>query len=71
MSVQIEVDGLVQGHVHDFFLPDMRSADEEKLVHANAYYTLNEIPKADNESEVGDANAPTLAITSRTHQNNI
>ncbi|TWT89403.1 DUF7133 domain-containing protein [Neorhodopirellula pilleata] len=45
MSVVIEVDGLVQGHVHDFFLPDLRSRDQEKLLHANAYYTLNEIPK--------------------------
>lgn len=56
-SVQIEVDGLIQGHVHDFFLADMRSAGDEKLVHANAYYTLNEIPKADGESEVGNAAA--------------
>jgi len=43
-SVQIEVDGMVRGHVHDFYLPAMRSSGEEKLVHANAYYTLNEIP---------------------------
>ena len=59
-SVEIDVDGLVQGHVHDFFLPEMRSASDEKLVHANAYYTLNEIPKTNNESKVGDADAPTL-----------
>jgi hypothetical protein len=43
-SVEIVVDGLVQGHVHDFYLPDMRSADDEKLLHTSAYYTLNEIP---------------------------
>lgn len=45
LRVQIVVDGLVQGHVHDFHLPDMRSSDNDKLVHANAYYTLNEIPQ--------------------------
>ncbi len=52
MSVVIKVDGLVQGHVHDFFLPDMRSGDQDKLLHANAYYTLNEIPKPDSEQKV-------------------
>lgn len=44
LSVLIDVAGLVQGHVHDFHLPNMRSADEERLLHASAYYTLNEIP---------------------------
>jgi hypothetical protein len=46
MSVVIQVDGLMQGHVHDFFLPDMRSSDQDQLLHANAYYTLNEIPQS-------------------------
>lgn len=45
-SVDLKVDGLVQGHVHDFHLPDMRSADGEPLLHSSAYYTLNEIPNA-------------------------
>jgi hypothetical protein len=45
LRVVIDVDGLVQGHVHDFYLPNMRSAQGEKLVHTSAYYTLNEIPK--------------------------
>ncbi|MEM9366214.1 MAG: ThuA domain-containing protein [Planctomycetota bacterium] len=45
MRVLIEVDGRVQGHVHDFFLPEMRSLDQDPLLHANAYYTLNEIPQ--------------------------
>lgn len=44
LSVVVEVDGLVQGHVHDFHLPKMKSADGESLLHASAYYTLNEIP---------------------------
>ena len=45
MRVQLEVDGLVQGHVHDFYLPAMRSAENEDLLHTSAYYTLNEIPR--------------------------
>ncbi|TWU54316.1 Trehalose utilization [Rubripirellula tenax] len=52
MSVVIKVNGLVQGHVHDFFLPDMRSSDDDKLLHANAYYTLNEIPNTDSAPKV-------------------
>ncbi len=47
MKVEIVVDNLVQGHVHDFYLPNMRSAKHEQLLHASAYYTLNEIPKPD------------------------
>lgn len=48
LSVLINVHGLVQGHVHDFYLPAMRSADQERLLHASAYYTLNEIPNSEN-----------------------
>ena len=44
LGVEIVVDGLVQGHVHDFHLPGIRSADGEALLHTRAYYTLNEIP---------------------------
>ena len=51
LRVQITVDGLVQGHVHDFFLPELRSADGEKLLHTSAYYTLNEIPKTIAEEQ--------------------
>lgn len=45
LSVSIEIDGMVQGHVHDFYLPTMRSTEDDKLLHTSAYYTLNEIPK--------------------------
>lgn len=45
LSVRLTIDGLVQGHVHDFDLTPLRSADDERLVHVKAYYTLNEIPK--------------------------
>ncbi len=44
LGVRIRVDGLVQGHVHAFHLPGLRSGDGEPLLHDRAYYTLNEIP---------------------------
>ncbi|HIE99395.1 MAG TPA: hypothetical protein EYQ63_20945, partial [Fuerstia sp.] len=44
LQVRLRVAGLVQGHVHDFDLEPMRSAEGSSLVHSNAYYTLNEIP---------------------------
>jgi hypothetical protein len=47
LRVELQVDGLMQGHVHDFYLPDLQSAEGEKLLHSSAYYTLNEIPHAD------------------------
>ena len=45
MTVDLKVDNRVQGHVHDFRLPAIRSNEGEPLVHADAYYTLNEIPR--------------------------
>lgn len=44
-QAHLTVEGLVPGHVHDFDLQQIRSAENERLVHAKAYYTLNEIPK--------------------------
>ena len=44
LQVDIKVEGLVQGHVHEFDLEPMREPGGGKLVHENAYYTLNEIP---------------------------
>ncbi|MFK7822414.1 MAG: hypothetical protein AB8G99_27210 [Planctomycetaceae bacterium] len=45
LSVELQVDGLVQGHVHDFDLSGVLSSEGKKLVHTKAYYTLNEIPR--------------------------
>ncbi|MCA9163001.1 MAG: hypothetical protein KDA62_08480 [Planctomycetales bacterium] len=45
LQVHLRIDGLQQGHVHDFDFQNVRSRDGEPLVHAKAYYTLNEIPK--------------------------
>jgi hypothetical protein len=44
LQAHLQIEGLVQGHVHDFDLQQIRSADGKKLVHVKAYYTLNEIP---------------------------
>ncbi len=45
LQVHLQIDGLVQGHVHDFDFERVRSAENTPLVHTNAYYTLNEIPR--------------------------
>ncbi len=44
-SVQLVVDGLVQGHVHEFDFGGVRAQDGAPLLHTKAYYTLNRIPK--------------------------
>ena len=70
IRVNIEVDGLVQGHVHDFYLPDLRSGADEKLLHTSAYYTLNEIPAGEGTAEPAngvsktDKEEPWLTISS-------
>lgn len=45
MSVRVYLDGIVEGHIHDFNLAPMLSKDGGKLLHTKAYYTVNEIPK--------------------------
>ena len=45
LQVELDINGLVQGHVHDFDLQPVRAASGEPLLHVNAYYTLNEIPE--------------------------
>lgn len=44
LQVRITLNKLVKGHVHEFDLSRMRSQKNRKLVHPNAYYTVNEIP---------------------------
>ena len=45
LRVRLKVDGLVQGHVHEFDVSNLRSNTSETPLHIKAYYTLNEIPK--------------------------
>lgn len=51
LKVELQVASLMQGHVHDFYLPDLQSAEGEKLLHTSAYYTLNEIPQPEAAKE--------------------
>lgn len=44
LSVELEIDGWVQGHVHHLMSKGVKSADGDPLWHTDAYYTLNEIP---------------------------
>jgi glucose/arabinose dehydrogenase len=41
LSVVLEIDGLQVGHIHELHANGLRSADGEKLLHSEAYYTLN------------------------------
>jgi len=44
-SVHLVVDGMVEGHVHEFDLTGVQLSKQRPLVHQHAYYTLNRIPK--------------------------
>jgi hypothetical protein len=43
-SVRLLIDGLVEGHIHEFHFPGLRNAGGEPLLHDKAFYTLNKIP---------------------------
>jgi hypothetical protein len=43
-SVRLRIEGLVKGHVHHLKSAGVKSADGLPLLHADAYYTLNNIP---------------------------
>jgi len=45
LSVRLYVDGLQKGHVHELHLDGVQSAAGIPLLHKEAYYTLNNIPK--------------------------
>ena len=45
LTVRLKVRGLVKGHVHHLSLPGVRSKQHQSLLHKDAFYTLNEIPK--------------------------
>ncbi len=45
LSARIVLDTLAKGHVHEFDLGALRSRDGEELLHRDAYYTVNEVPK--------------------------
>jgi hypothetical protein len=47
-TVHLKVAGLRELFVHELSAPGIRSKDQESLLHPQAYYTLNRIPKEQN-----------------------
>jgi hypothetical protein len=45
LRVRLLVDGLQRGHVHHLISAGVRSATQAELLHKDAYYTLNYLPK--------------------------
>ncbi len=43
-SVELMIDGLQIGHIHELHLPGVRSEKKQPLLHPAAYYTLNYLP---------------------------
>jgi hypothetical protein len=44
LRVDLVIDGLQKGHVHELHLPGIQTSEGEKVLHPVAYYTLNQIP---------------------------
>ena len=44
-SVRLVLDRLRPGYVHELKMAGVRSADGEPLLHDEAYYTLNRVPR--------------------------
>jgi hypothetical protein len=44
-SVRLIIDGLQEGHIHELVSAGVKSANDLPLLHKEAYYTLNRIPK--------------------------
>lgn len=44
LSAKVKLEKLEQGFVYEFDLAQIRSSNQEALLHRNAYYTVNEIP---------------------------
>ena len=43
--MSLSVTGFHKGRIYDLHMNGVRSADGEPLLHGEAYYTLNRIPK--------------------------
>lgn len=48
MSARIQLDVMTKGHIHHLDCSGLRSAKGSPLWHPNSYYTLNQIPQANN-----------------------
>ena len=47
MAATLTLDQVRRGHVHEFDLEALRSRDAEALLHHDAYYTVNEVPRGE------------------------
>ncbi len=45
LNVQLDLEKILEGHVHDFDFSKVLSKDKKPLLHTKAYYTVNEIPR--------------------------
>ena len=45
MTVDLIVDGIVKGHIHELSCKGVRNKSGDELLHDTGYYTLNEIPE--------------------------
>lgn len=46
LEVRLFLSAIKKGHIHDLHMPDMKSKDQDALLHKRAYYTVNEIPRS-------------------------
>jgi len=51
LTATLVLDAVTVGHVHEFDLAELRSADGEELLHRHAYYTVNEVPEGEGHEE--------------------
>ena len=45
LSARLIIDGLQEGHIHELVSAGVKSAAGLSLLHKEAYYTLNRIPR--------------------------
>jgi hypothetical protein len=53
-SVRLTIEGLQEGHVHELHAEGVRSEAGLPLLHKEAYYTLNQIPKSGEATAAGE-----------------
>jgi hypothetical protein len=47
LSVLIQLEAIVEDHIHEFDFSKVRGVDGQQVLHRQAYYTVNEIPLVD------------------------
>ena len=45
LSVRLDLDRIIEDHIHDFDLSEIQTPEGQRLLHAKAYYTVNEVPR--------------------------